>query len=100
MRRNNFENYKAEYDKILIMMARYGIIKNRFEFYNFCREFMPYKFREKVIPMMLPGNIRNIPYNKELTFTPILENGNASLDDETGDNSQPGEDESSESDND
>lgn len=71
-RRKKYENYKEDVDDLMTRMAKLGIIKDRYDFYRFCREYMPYSFRIKVVPMQLPGNLRNIPYDPELVHKPIL----------------------------
>ncbi|OXU25278.1 hypothetical protein TSAR_010873 [Trichomalopsis sarcophagae] len=71
-RRKKYENYKEDVDDLMVSMAELGIIKDRYDFYRFCREYMPYSFRIKVVPMQLPGNLRNIPYEPELVHKPIL----------------------------
>ncbi|XP_014203991.1 uncharacterized protein LOC106636185 [Copidosoma floridanum] len=73
IRRNKYENYVADLDNLLVEMAKLGIIKTRYDFYRFCSDFMPPDFNKKVVPMMLPGNKRNIPYDKKLVNKPIID---------------------------
>ncbi|XP_039309563.1 uncharacterized protein LOC105196842 isoform X3 [Solenopsis invicta] len=72
-RRKNYEIYKAEVNALMREMARLNIINTRNDFYHFCQEFMPYEFRIKVVPMLMPGNKNNIPYNSELLHVPLLD---------------------------
>ncbi|XP_039312001.1 uncharacterized protein LOC105198207 isoform X2 [Solenopsis invicta] len=72
-RRKNYETYKAEVNALMKEMARLNIINTRNDFYHFCQEFMPYEFRVKVVPMLMPGNKNNIPYNSELLHIPLLD---------------------------
>ncbi|XP_029167708.1 uncharacterized protein DDB_G0287625-like [Nylanderia fulva] len=67
-----YENYKCELEALMMEMARLNIINTRREFHHFCQEFMPYEFRIKVIPMLLPGNLRNIPFEPEKLDIPLL----------------------------
>lgn len=71
-KRKKFENYSAELDEIMLTMAKLGIIETRYDFYRFNSEFMPSSYIEKVNPMMLPGNKRNIPYDPTTVSTPLL----------------------------
>lgn len=102
IKKQDYKSYKSVIEEILVLMARYHIIKNRFEFYQFCRDFMTYDFRKKVLPMMLPGNKRNIPYDAHLVHEPILRDGSGSdsSDNEGGGKPERSYDESSESDED
>lgn len=72
-RRKKYENYKLELEALMKEMARLNIIKTRNDFYHFCQDFMPYAFRIKVIPMLLPGNKPNIPFEPENLHIPLLE---------------------------
>ncbi|XP_043283957.1 enolase-phosphatase E1-like isoform X2 [Venturia canescens] len=72
-KRAKYENYKRELKALMIKMARLGIIKTRNDFYDFCYDFMPYEFRVKVTPIMMPGNILTIPYNPEQLRTPLIQ---------------------------
>ena len=72
-RRKKYENYSAELDELHRTMAKLNIIKTRYDFHRFCSDYMPYNFRIKAVPMMLPGNVRNIPYDPDLVNKPILE---------------------------
>lgn len=71
-RRKKYDNYKAESIALMKEMARLQIISTRNDFYHFCYDFLPYEFRVKVVPMLLPGNKKNIPYNPENLHTPLL----------------------------
>jgi len=73
-RRKNYENYKNEMEALMKEMARLKIINTRNDFYHFCQDFLPYEFRVKVVPMLLPGNISNIPYDPEKVHLPLLDN--------------------------
>lgn len=68
-----YKNYKAELDNLMVTMAEFGVIETRHDFNIFCKKFMPPDFCYKVIPMLLPGNIPNIPFNPFNGFEPILE---------------------------
>lgn len=68
-----YESYKSELEALMKEMARLNIINTRAEFHHFCQDFMPYEFRIKVIPMLLPGNIRNIPFKPEELNIPLLQ---------------------------
>ncbi|XP_024878743.1 sericin 1-like [Temnothorax curvispinosus] len=72
-RRKNYENYEIEMQALMKQMARLGIISTRNDFYHFCQDFMPYEFRVKVVPMLLPGNKNNIPYDPEKLYIPLLD---------------------------
>ncbi|XP_046423242.1 uncharacterized protein LOC124181090 [Neodiprion fabricii] len=72
IRRKKYENYKENVQDLIKEMAHLGIIKTRNDFYKFCQDFLPYDFRVKVVPMVLPGNIRNVPFHPEELHTPIL----------------------------
>ncbi|XP_012284996.1 nucleoprotein TPR [Orussus abietinus] len=73
IRRKLYRNYASEIDALMKYMARLGIIETRNDFYHFCYEFLPYDFRVKATPMLLPGNVESIPYNPALLHKPILE---------------------------
>ncbi|XP_018352527.1 PREDICTED: putative uncharacterized protein DDB_G0282133 [Trachymyrmex septentrionalis] len=72
-RRKNYENYKTELKALMKEMARLKLINTRMDFYHFCQDYLPYEFRVKVIPMSLPGNERNIPFNSKNLHTPLLD---------------------------
>ncbi|XP_039312002.1 uncharacterized protein LOC105198207 isoform X3 [Solenopsis invicta] len=72
-RRKNYKTYKVEVNALMKEMARLNIINTRNDFYHFCQEFMLYEFRVKVVPMLMPGNKNNIPYNSELLHIPLLD---------------------------
>nr|XP_012218079.1 PREDICTED: dual specificity protein kinase splB-like [Linepithema humile] len=67
-----YDSYKMELKALMKEMARLNIIKTRNDFYNFCWDFMPYEFRVKAVPMLLPDNKRTIPYDPEMLHTPLL----------------------------
>lgn len=73
LRRKKYNNYKNELEALMKEMARLQLINTRNDFYNFCRDFMPYEFRVKVIPILLPGNQQTIPYEPEKLHTPLLD---------------------------
>ncbi|CAK9802592.1 hypothetical protein ANTQUA_LOCUS3391 [Anthophora quadrimaculata] len=72
IKRKLYDNYKAELHALMKEMARLGLISTRKDFYDFCHEFFPYELRVKIVPMLLPGNKRNIPYNASNLHTPLL----------------------------
>ncbi|XP_015586987.1 GATA zinc finger domain-containing protein 14 [Cephus cinctus] len=72
IRRKKYNNYIKEIEVLMKEMARLEIIKTRNDFYDFCYEFLPYEFRVKATPILLPGNVMSIPYDPELLHTPIL----------------------------
>lgn len=72
-RRKDYKTYKTEMELLMREMARLKIINTRNDFYYFCQDFLPYEFRVKVVPMLLPGNKMNIPYNPEKLHTPLLD---------------------------
>ncbi|KAJ8678763.1 hypothetical protein QAD02_014550 [Eretmocerus hayati] len=71
-KRKKFENYKSELNRLIRRMAELDIIVTREDFHNFCREFMPYYFRKKVIPMNIPGKGLNIPSDPLTLDRPII----------------------------
>ncbi|XP_018402115.1 PREDICTED: rho GTPase-activating protein gacU-like [Cyphomyrmex costatus] len=75
----NYEDYDTELEALMKEMARLKIINNRMDFYHFCQDFLPYDFRIKAIPMLLPGNKINIPYNPENVYIPLLDTNEQSL---------------------
>lgn len=68
-----YEDYVTILNKLMKKMAKLGIIRTRNDFYNFCYDFLPYDFRVKVVPMLLPGKGRNIPYDPETLHKSLLE---------------------------
>jgi len=72
VRRKKYENYKLELDALMKLMAKYGIINTRNDFYDFCYDFLPYEFRVKATPILMPGNIENIPYDPKLLHVPLF----------------------------
>ncbi|XP_032685435.1 uncharacterized protein LOC116850831 [Odontomachus brunneus] len=73
LRRKKYNSYKTELEALMKEMARLQIINTRNDFYNFCRDFMPYEFRVKVIPILLPGNQKTIPYDPDKLHTSLLD---------------------------
>ncbi|XP_033351477.1 uncharacterized protein PF11_0213-like [Bombus vosnesenskii] len=71
-KRKSYLNYKAELYALMKEMARLDIIHTRNDFYNFCHDFFPYELRVKTVPMLLPGNKRNIPYDADTLHKPLL----------------------------
>ncbi|XP_076246672.1 uncharacterized protein LOC143186784 [Calliopsis andreniformis] len=67
----SYSRYKMLLHALMKEMARLGVIQNRYDFYNFCQEFLPYELRSKMVPMLLPGNVRNIPYDPNNLYEPI-----------------------------
>ena len=72
VKRKSYSNYKAELHALMKEMARLGIIRTRNDFYNFCHDFFPYELRAKTVPMLLPGNKSNIPYDADKLHEPLL----------------------------
>ncbi|KAL6255208.1 hypothetical protein P5V15_013546 [Pogonomyrmex californicus] len=72
-RHKKYDNYKAAVKALMKEMARLNIINTCNDFYHFCQDFLPYEFRVKVVPMLLPGNTMNIPYNAESLHVPLLD---------------------------
>ncbi|KAK1126597.1 hypothetical protein K0M31_004226 [Melipona bicolor] len=72
VKRKSYLNYKAELHSLMKEMARLGIIHTRNDFYNFCHDFFPYELRAKTVPMLLPGNKSNIPYDADRLHEPLL----------------------------
>ncbi|XP_046740860.1 uncharacterized protein LOC124408164 [Diprion similis] len=72
IRRKKYENYKKDLQDLIKEMAHLGIIKTRNDFNKFCQDFLPPNFRMKVVPMVLPGNVRNVPFHPDELHTPIL----------------------------
>lgn len=72
VKRKSYSNYKAELHLLMKEMARLGIIHTRNDFYNFCHDFFPYELRAKTVPMLLPGNKSNIPYDADRLHEPLL----------------------------
>ncbi|XP_014238889.1 GATA zinc finger domain-containing protein 14-like isoform X1 [Trichogramma pretiosum] len=71
--KKKYEAYESELEELIQKMAELGIIEDRIDFYRWCRNYMPYSFRSKVIPMMLPGNIKSIPsFDPKTAYKPIL----------------------------
>ncbi|XP_033208863.1 titin homolog isoform X2 [Belonocnema kinseyi] len=79
MKKNLYKNYVDDLESLMEEMARLGLIVNRKDFNDFCNEFMPYDFRIKTTPILLPGNIMSIPYDKEKFYAPILSDDDSSL---------------------
>lgn len=67
-----YEDYKDELDDLLNNMAHLGIIHTRNDFYDFSYQFLPYDFRIKVVPMIMPGNVKNVPYDPKKLNEPLL----------------------------
>ncbi|CAD1469551.1 unnamed protein product, partial [Heterotrigona itama] len=72
VKRKSYSSYKAELHALMKEMARLGIIRTRNDFYNFCHDFFPYELRVRTVPMLLPGNKKNIPYNANELHEPLL----------------------------
>ncbi|KOC70772.1 hypothetical protein WH47_06812 [Habropoda laboriosa] len=68
----SYEKYKVELLALMKEMARLDLIRTRNDFYNFCHEFFPYELRIKTMPMLLPGNEINIPYDASTLHVPLL----------------------------
>lgn len=68
-----YEDYVTILNNLMKKMATLGIVRTRNDFYNFCYDFLPYDFRIKVVPMVLPGNVKNIPYDPETLNKPLFE---------------------------
>ncbi|XP_076662367.1 uncharacterized protein LOC143365766 [Halictus rubicundus] len=67
-----YPSYKNELNALMKEMARLQIIRNRHDFYNFCHDFLPYELRAKMVPILLPGNQRTIPYDPSKLHEPLL----------------------------
>ena len=68
----SYKNYVKELDSLMEEMAKLGLIVNRKDFNDFCIEFLPYDFRVKATPILLPGNKMSIPYDPKKFYAPIL----------------------------
>nr|XP_034189537.1 GATA zinc finger domain-containing protein 14-like [Osmia lignaria] len=71
-KQKSYERYKDELEALMKEMARLGIIRTRNEFYHFCHEFLPYELVEKMVPMLLPGNKKNMPFDPNTLYEPLL----------------------------
>ncbi|XP_033208175.1 serine-rich adhesin for platelets-like [Belonocnema kinseyi] len=71
-RKGLYKNYVDDLDSLIVEMARLKLIVNRKDFNDFCNEFMPYDFRVKATPILLPGNNMSIPYDPEKFYERIL----------------------------
>lgn len=69
-----YEDYETLLNNLMENMATEGIIRTPNDFYDFCYDYLPYDFRVKVVPMILPGKGRNIPYDPKTLNEPILKN--------------------------
>ncbi|XP_043495397.1 probable serine/threonine-protein kinase clkA isoform X2 [Polistes fuscatus] len=69
-----YKDYETLLNNLMENMATEGIIRTANDFYNFCYDYLPYDFRVKVVPMILPGKGRNIPYDPKTLNEPILKN--------------------------
>ncbi|XP_053980303.1 dentin sialophosphoprotein-like [Hylaeus volcanicus] len=73
-KRKLYSKYESELLALMKEMARLNIIETRLDFYHFCQDFLPYELRFKMVPMLLPGNKRNIPYDPDKVYEPLLQN--------------------------
>lgn len=73
VKQKSYKDYKDELRALMKEMARLGIIRTPKDFYDFCFEFFPYELREKMVPMLLPGNIKNIPFDPNTVYKPLLD---------------------------
>lgn len=71
-RRKKYDNYVEELDALIYKMAKLGLIKTRFDFNHFCYDFLPYEFRVKVVPILMPGGKPNIPWDPKTINDPII----------------------------
>ncbi|XP_054014717.1 dentin sialophosphoprotein-like [Hylaeus anthracinus] len=71
-KRKLYSKYESELLALMKEMARLNIIETRLDFYHFCQDFLPYELRFKMVPMLLPGNKRNIPYDPDKVYEPLL----------------------------
>ncbi|XP_076282565.1 uncharacterized protein LOC143210026 [Lasioglossum baleicum] len=71
-KRKSYATYKDLLFALMKEMARLGIIGNRFDFYNFCHDFLPYELRAKMVPILLPGNMSTIPYDPKKLYDPLI----------------------------
>ncbi|OAD47006.1 hypothetical protein WN48_05768 [Eufriesea mexicana] len=69
----SYLHYKSELVMLMKEMARLGIIRTRNDFYHFCHNFFPYSLRIKTVPMLLPGNKSNIPYDANKLHEPFFD---------------------------
>ncbi|XP_014609802.1 PREDICTED: dentin sialophosphoprotein-like isoform X3 [Polistes canadensis] len=67
-----YEDYETLLNNLMENMATEGIIRTANDFYDFCHNYLPYDFRVKVVPMLIPGKGRNIPYDPKTLNEPIL----------------------------
>ncbi|KAI4478131.1 hypothetical protein M0804_012089 [Polistes exclamans] len=67
-----YEDYETLLNNLMENMATEGIIRTAKDFYDFCHNYLPYDFRVKVVPMLIPGKGRNIPYDPKTLNEPIL----------------------------
>ncbi|XP_076637185.1 uncharacterized protein LOC143349658 [Colletes latitarsis] len=63
LKKKSYSKYRPEMQILMKEMARLGIIENRNDFYHFCQDFFPYELRIKLVPMLLPGNKKNFPFD-------------------------------------
>lgn len=73
MKCKSYVDYENELYALMKEMARLGIISTRNDFYHFCQDFFLYELRIKIVPMLLPGNKRNIPYDATKLNEPLLD---------------------------
>lgn len=73
MKCKSYLDYEDELFALMKEMARLGIISTRNDFYHFCQDFFLYELRVKIVPMLLPGNKRNIPYDADKLNEPLLD---------------------------
>ena len=73
MKCKSYLDYENELYALMKEMARLGIISTRNDFYHFCQDFFLYELRVKIVPMILPGNKRNIPYDANKLNEPLLD---------------------------
>ena len=72
MKRSVYNNYKDELESLMKYMAKIRLIVHRKDFYDFCNEYLPYSFREKATPILLPKNKISIPYDPDTLYTPLI----------------------------
>ncbi|XP_031368587.1 MATH and LRR domain-containing protein PFE0570w-like isoform X2 [Apis dorsata] len=73
MKCKSYLDYENELYALMKEMARLGIISTRNDFYHFCQDFFLYELRVKIVPMLLPGNKKNIPYDANKLNEPLLD---------------------------
>ncbi|XP_043257946.1 serine/arginine repetitive matrix protein 2-like [Colletes gigas] len=74
LKKKSYSKYRPEMQILMKEMARLGIIENRNDFYHFCQDFFPYELRIKLVPMLLPGNKKNFPFDLSKLYKSLNDN--------------------------